>query len=37
DLEDTGTFATAFHAVLDCETGTVTYVDAGHGLSMFAE
>ena len=34
DLEDTGTFATAFHAVLDCETGTVTYVDAGHGLSM---
>lgn len=34
DLEQTGTFVTAFHSVLDTETGAVTYVDAGHGLSM---
>ena len=34
DLEHTGTFVTAFHSVLDTDTGAVTYVDAGHGLSM---
>lgn len=27
-----GVFATLFHARLDAESGTVTYVDAGHGL-----
>jgi len=34
DLDGTDTFVTAFHAVVDLPTGTVTYVDAGHGLSM---
>lgn len=34
DLERTATFATAFLATLDRGTGTLSYADAGHGLSM---
>lgn len=34
DLEATSTFATAFLASLELETGTLRYADAGHGLSM---
>ncbi|MCU1509345.1 MAG: protein serine phosphatase with sensor(S) [Glaciihabitans sp.] len=34
DLDEAGTFVTLFHARLDMDTGTVRYVDAGHGLSL---
>jgi len=34
DLEDTGAFATMFHARIDAETGRVDYADAGHGLTF---
>jgi phosphoserine phosphatase RsbU/P len=34
DLEDTGTFVTVFHGHLDGPTGTVSYADAGHGLTL---
>lgn len=32
DVSDLGTFATAFHAELDAETGRLNFVDAGHSL-----
>ena len=34
DLASTETFVTLFHARLDIATGTVRYVDAGHGLAV---
>lgn len=34
DLTSTDTFVTLFHARLDTATGTVCYVDAGHGLAV---
>jgi hypothetical protein len=34
DFTRTGSFATAFHCRLDPTTHTLTYVDAGHGLSF---
>nr|WP_269449868.1 SpoIIE family protein phosphatase [Auraticoccus cholistanensis] len=34
DLEETGSFVTGFVARLDRGTGTVDYVDVGHGLGM---
>lgn len=34
DLTSTDTFVTLFHARLELDTGTVRYVDAGHGLSV---
>ncbi len=34
DLEDTGAFATMFHARIDPGTGRVDYADAGHGLTF---
>jgi len=34
DLSDSGLFATAFHAHLDPASGTVSYADAGHGLTL---
>lgn len=34
DFTATGAFATLFHARLAITTGILTYVDAGHGLSM---
>jgi len=34
DLQRTGTFVTYFHAVVDRETDTLYYVDAGAGLSL---
>ncbi|MDO9590230.1 MAG: SpoIIE family protein phosphatase, partial [Microcella sp.] len=36
DLDNAGVFVTAFHARLDMDSGTLTYVDAGHGLSIVA-
>ena len=34
DLDNAGVFVTAFHARLDMDSGTLTYVDAGHGLAI---
>lgn len=34
DLDAAGTFVTLFHAYLEARTGVVSYVDAGHGLSV---
>ncbi|MBC7725820.1 MAG: serine/threonine-protein phosphatase [Burkholderiaceae bacterium] len=34
DLGDTSSFATLFHARLNETTGTVRYLDAGHGLTL---
>ncbi|GEA87723.1 hypothetical protein Q760_01130 [Cellulomonas cellasea DSM 20118] len=34
DLANAGAFVTVFHARIDITTGTVTYADAGHGLSL---
>jgi anti-sigma regulatory factor (Ser/Thr protein kinase) len=34
DLDNAGVFVTAFHSRLDMDSGTMTYVDAGHGLSI---
>jgi hypothetical protein len=34
DFERSGTFATLFHAVLEPDTGSLHYVDAGHGLAL---
>ena len=34
DLEDTGAFATMFHARIDAGSGRVDYSDAGHGLTF---
>ena len=34
DLEVAGTFVTLFHARLDTDTGLLTYIDAGHGLTI---
>ncbi|MDM7489500.1 SpoIIE family protein phosphatase [Rhodococcus sp. CSLK01-03] len=33
DCEHTGTFVTVFHAAVEFATGSVDYVDAGHGLA----
>jgi hypothetical protein len=37
DLEETGTFVTAFAARIDLATGVMDYVDAGHGLAVVFE
>ena len=34
DLDSSNSFATLFHARLDAASGTVSYVDAGHGLAL---
>ena len=34
DLDESGVFVTLFHSRLDMDTGVVSYVDAGHGLSV---
>ena len=34
DLDVAGTFITLFHAHLNTETGTLSYIDAGHGLTI---
>lgn len=36
DLDNAGVFVTAFHARLDMDSGVLSYVDAGHGLSIVA-
>jgi serine phosphatase RsbU (regulator of sigma subunit) len=36
DLNNAGVFVTAFHARLDMDSGDLSYVDAGHGLSIIA-
>jgi len=36
DLDSTGLFVTLFHGRLDMDSGELTYVDAGHGLSFLA-
>jgi hypothetical protein len=37
DLNETGRFVTLFAARLDAPTGNLTYVDAGHGLSLILD
>ncbi|WP_028279571.1 SpoIIE family protein phosphatase [Arthrobacter sp. H5] len=34
DLEQSGSFVTAFHARLHADDGTLKYIDAGHGLAL---
>ena len=34
DLDQAGAFVTLFHARLDTDSGSIRYVDAGHGLSL---
>jgi len=36
DLDSAGVFVTAFHGRLDMDSGVLSYVDAGHGLSVIA-
>lgn len=36
DLDNAGVFVTAFHARLDMDSGVLSYIDAGHGLSIIA-
>ncbi len=36
DLDNAGVFVTAFHSRLDMDSGVLSYVDAGHGLSIVA-
>lgn len=36
DLDNAGVFVTAFHARLDMDSGVLSYIDAGHGLSIVA-
>ena len=36
DLDNAGVFVTAFHGRLDMDSGVMTFVDAGHGLSVVA-
>lgn len=36
DLDTTGLFVTLFHARVDMDSGEVTFVDAGHGLTVIA-
>ncbi|MGA8788599.1 MAG: SpoIIE family protein phosphatase, partial [Paenarthrobacter sp.] len=35
DLDQSGSFATMFHARLDAPSGRLSYIDAGHGLALY--
>ncbi len=37
DLDSSNSFVTLFHARLDADSGTVAYVDAGHGLALHVQ
>ncbi|MBT2532708.1 SpoIIE family protein phosphatase [Arthrobacter sp. ISL-48] len=37
DLDSSSSFVTLFHARLDAASGTVNYVDAGHGLALHVQ